>query len=199
MVYSESDVPALAVGELLEGVELLAANPSREVPLRRVEVEARITRQPQVAQIVDVRPAATRVAAGDSVLIEVELQTYRGPRETRAIRLTIPPGTPAGRVAVTVRGGYSTSPSAVVHAELFAEEKTGEPVEEGLPLPEGGSLEEQLETFRTRERNYELVAEFYPPFGPLPRSEEHTSELQSRENLVCRLLLEKKKSTENEH
>src|SRR5690606_42010716 len=33
---------------------------------------------------------------------------------------------------------------------------------------------------------------------PLPlrgdRSEEHTSELQSRENLVCRLLLEKKKT-----
>src|SRR5690606_41961325 len=26
-----------------------------------------------------------------------------------------------------------------------------------------------------------------------PRSEEHTSELQSRENLVCRLLLEKKR------
>src|SRR5690606_29073183 len=30
----------------------------------------------------------------------------------------------------------------------------------------------------------------------LTRSEEHTSELQSRENLVCRLLLEKKKKTE---
>src|SRR5690606_41898062 len=29
-----------------------------------------------------------------------------------------------------------------------------------------------------------------PPF-PCMRSEEHTSELQSRENLVCRLLLEK--------
>src|SRR5690606_40906977 len=29
--------------------------------------------------------------------------------------------------------------------------------------------------------------------GNLIRSEEHTSELQSRENLVCRLLLEKKK------
>src|SRR5690606_24846500 len=29
--------------------------------------------------------------------------------------------------------------------------------------------------------------------GGLGRSEEHTSELQSRENLVCRLLLEKKK------
>src|SRR5690606_41346332 len=34
----------------------------------------------------------------------------------------------------------------------------------------------------------------------LQRSEEHTSELQSRENLVCRLLLEKKKKkTEKKH
>src|SRR5436309_7426774 len=32
-------------------------------------------------------------------------------------------------------------------------------------------------------------------FGRGARSEEHTSELQSRENLVCRLLLEKKKNT----
>src|SRR5256886_13372885 len=35
-----------------------------------------------------------------------------------------------------------------------------------------------------------------PPGVPLPgeiRSEEHTSELQSQSNLVCRLLLEKKK------
>src|SRR5690606_40873692 len=30
-----------------------------------------------------------------------------------------------------------------------------------------------------------------PPASRFPRSEEHTSELQSRENLVCRLLLEK--------
>src|SRR3712207_6961143 len=29
--------------------------------------------------------------------------------------------------------------------------------------------------------------------GMIPRSEEHTSELQSRQYLVCRLLLEKKK------
>src|SRR5690606_41737323 len=31
----------------------------------------------------------------------------------------------------------------------------------------------------------------------MARSEEHTSELQSRENLVCRLLLEKKKKKKN--
>src|SRR5690606_41397278 len=48
------------------------------------------------------------------------------------------------------------------------------------------------------------VGEVLAVFGPvcdfgdraLDRSEEHTSELQSRENLVCRLLLEKKKINE---
>src|SRR3712207_8677106 len=32
-------------------------------------------------------------------------------------------------------------------------------------------------------------------YGPRPRSEEHKSELQSRQHTVCRLLLEKKKSS----
>src|SRR2546430_11448996 len=32
---------------------------------------------------------------------------------------------------------------------------------------------------------------------PRPRSEEHTSELQSQSNLVCRLLLEKKKNDDS--
>src|SRR5688572_31879658 len=49
-----------------------------------------------------------------------------------------------------------------------------------------------------------------PPLPPIPapappamvppiRSEEHTSELQSQSNLVCRLLLEKKNKTSNNH
>src|SRR2546427_5759720 len=37
------------------------------------------------------------------------------------------------------------------------------------------------------------------PWATAPRSEEHTSELQSQSNLVCRLLLEKKKKIGNIH
>src|SRR2546422_8290448 len=37
------------------------------------------------------------------------------------------------------------------------------------------------------------------PRHRLERSEEHTSELQSRLHLVCRLLLEKKKKTNQQH
>src|SRR5690606_41478466 len=39
--------------------------------------------------------------------------------------------------------------------------------------------------------NKESIVKLYQSNVPI-RSEEHTSELQSRENLVCRLLLEKK-------
>src|SRR2546430_3540313 len=39
--------------------------------------------------------------------------------------------------------------------------------------------------------------EFCVQAGTVRRSEEHTSELQSQSNLVCRLLLEKKKKTCN--
>src|SRR5436309_10729001 len=39
-----------------------------------------------------------------------------------------------------------------------------------------------------------LAEEILDRVARLLRSEEHTSELQSRENLVCRLLLEKKKT-----
>src|SRR5206468_5071540 len=41
--------------------------------------------------------------------------------------------------------------------------------------------------------------QFGPCFSRGCRSEEHTSELQSRSDLVCRLLLEKKKKKKNKH
>src|SRR5690606_37608636 len=55
--------------------------------------------------------------------------------------------------------------------------------------PEEGE-EEMLAERRTAMMSHERLAEALSQ-----RSEEHTSELQSRENLVCRLLLEKKKQS----
>src|SRR5947209_14000906 len=42
-------------------------------------------------------------------------------------------------------------------------------------------------------RILQVLPPLLPPEGSPSRSEEHTSELQSRQYLVCRLLLEKKK------
>src|SRR5256886_9445337 len=57
-----------------------------------------------------------------------------------------------------------------------------------LMLDQGMSEDDAVtEAMRIGMRNAGLMQE---------RSEEHTSELQSQSNLVCRLLLEKKKSTQ---
>src|SRR5436309_3654217 len=45
------------------------------------------------------------------------------------------------------------------------------------------------------DQRHQLLAELGLGVVGQRRSEEHTSEFQSRENLVCRLLLEKKKET----
>src|SRR5205085_8979391 len=44
-----------------------------------------------------------------------------------------------------------------------------------------------------RRRTFAIIS--HPDAGKTTRSEEHTSELQSQSNLVCRLLLEKKKKS----
>src|SRR5256884_1274668 len=57
-------------------------------------------------------------------------------------------------------------------------------------LAEGKTLAEAVELIRTA---LGVRARILPMSNdPVPRSEEHTSELQSRLHLVCRLLLEKK-------
>src|SRR5690606_41696666 len=63
-----------------------------------------------------------------------------------------------------------------------------------VPFTDGEIAKKIQELFDLRpyhiEQNLKLR---FPIYSETARSEEHTSELQSRENLVCRLLLEKKK------
>src|SRR5690606_41454177 len=60
--------------------------------------------------------------------------------------------------------------------------------------PEKELTEEDLKIMEALARLNNAKAETNSAFNETARSEEHTSELQSRENLVCRLLLEKKKN-----
>src|SRR5258706_9447299 len=69
-------------------------------------------------------------------------------------------------------------------------------------IPNGGSPEKRFVALPGRVRAQELQSRLLDSrdwLGPEDyrrvRSEEHTSELQSLTNLVCRLLLEKKKKT----
>src|SRR3712207_8890733 len=62
-----------------------------------------------------------------------------------------------------------------------------------LSLPKKG-FEIPVSEWLKRELRETFLDTVAPPAGGGVRSEEHTSELQSRQYLVCRLLLEKKKN-----
>src|SRR2546427_7940445 len=56
------------------------------------------------------------------------------------------------------------------------------------------SCRRSLNRVRLKTHNFPVPAQTVPSLRAI-RSEEHTSELQSQSNLVCRLLLEKKKKS----
>src|SRR3712207_8153625 len=79
------------------------------------------------------------------------------------------------------------------------------PLHDALPIydlvgPAAASEQEAAIRSQARSAEEELVGALLAIAEPIPheaevaRSEEHTSELQSRQYLVCRLLLEKKKT-----
>src|SRR3712207_7209118 len=74
------------------------------------------------------------------------------------------------------------------------------PGPESLPPPPGPSSSDWSSSSRRRKNHTSHTISRptskmrKPTMKIQPRSEEHTSELQSRQYLVCRLLLEKKKS-----
>src|SRR5690606_39418231 len=75
---------------------------------------------------------------------------------------------------------------AIVKDSSF--EKINEVLEKLGAFDDIGNQDVPIERIHDLDLSYDRSAYIYKS-----RSEEHTSELQSRENLVCRLLLEKKK------
>src|SRR5690606_42053805 len=91
---------------------------------------------------------------------------------------------PTRRSSDLRRGRVYPFPSPLHHTALFGGRVTASPARSSSSA---GQLVSRTEPGRR------IVTGDDEKFTVQTRSEEHTSELQSRENLVCRLLLEKKK------
>src|SRR5690606_40652697 len=101
-----------------------------------------------------------------------------------------------------VAGGAGTNAKAVLAARMQGNDPPSTfQVHGGAELNESWVEAEMMEPLNDFYEEYDLMDKFPEELIELvskdgniySRSEEHTSELQSRENLVCRLLLEKKK------
>src|SRR5690606_40244059 len=82
------------------------------------------------------------------------------------------------------------------YEQVITEAEKAKLIWRDIPAPKRGEIVRQLGEKLRQEKDTlgKLVSyEMGKSYQEGLRSEEHTSELQSRENLVCRLLLEKKK------
>src|SRR3712207_7642987 len=86
--------------------------------------------------------------------------------------------------AFSAAGALALGTSAVPAAAAWEPTRT---VEFIIPAGTGGGADQMARMIQGIVQKHNLM----------PRSEEHTSELQSRQYLVCRLLLEKKKKKNN--
>src|SRR5207248_8020201 len=104
--------------------------------------------------------------------------TYRTPPPAMIYTLSLHDALPISEVVEALRP--------------YADSGESQPAQFRMPLSRNQVAENQ----RLDEQKFEKPSEGRPAIGPSTRSEEHTSELQSPYDLVCRLLLEKKKTTD---
>src|SRR5690606_42091298 len=91
-------------------------------------------------------------------------------------------------------GGGALTAWIVGHTERFAAAVSGKPVINWFSFVLNADMYSYFTQYWFPAMPWENPQHYlkYSPISYVGRSEEHTSELQSRENLVCRLLLEKK-------
>src|SRR5207253_7446267 len=110
-------------------------------------------------------------------------------RDRPEVATVIPRRSPVTSILVIQSGALTSRPRTLAFTPAIADDGITR------PLPES-TIPDVISMFRIVTESIRLSENAGDLAGPVAgRSEEHTSELQSRGHLVCRLLLEKKKKT----
>src|SRR3712207_8539058 len=132
----------------------------------------------RLALYADERPVVFALPRGGVPVGAEVARSLGAPLEVIVSRKLGAPGQPEFGIGAVAPGGVRVLNERAVRALDI-----GEDYLDMVSAREAAEVERRLRLFRGEGR-------------PYPRSEEHTSELQSRQYLVCRLLLEKKKEKE---
>jgi hypothetical protein len=109
---------------------------------------------PMAATIVGVHADKDRVNPGDQVEIKVDLRMFRAPDRTVSFTVAVPKDAAAGKIILTVRGGYSEPRTG--------DQDKADNAAQFLPGAQAASLTELLADFTGRSANNELILEYMP-------------------------------------
>lgn len=154
MFYSNDALLKNVNAELVEAVTILMQNKFEPVKLYGITVEAQVSEQAQVAEIVRVQAAKRQVVPGEKLAIDVTMNPYRSDEFTKTIYFTIPKDHPGGRLALQVRGGSSMA----WIIELLRKQQ-----QEGVPAAKNQeksrTLADYVKSANTADKNNEIIVD----------------------------------------
>lgn len=105
MFYSSEAIGVKSVDEFYNILDVLMNNRFINYEIADIQVDASVTKDTKTAMIADATLSPAVAAPGDTIVINVKLQPFRGEPVTKEIFFTVPKEQPLGEVTLEVRGG----------------------------------------------------------------------------------------------
>ena len=105
MFYSADNVSLKSVDEIYNIIDVLMNNRFKDYEIADLQITADVTKKPETAHILDATLTPGVAAPGDTIVVDVRLQPFRGDTITKEVFYTVPKDQPLGKVTLEVRGG----------------------------------------------------------------------------------------------
>ena len=105
MFYSSESISEKTVDEFYNVIDVLMNNRFINYEITDINVETEVTQDKKTAKLVDASASSTIVSPGDTIVVDVTLEPYRGEKINKEVFFTVPKDQPLGKYTLEVRGG----------------------------------------------------------------------------------------------
>ena len=105
MFYSSDSISEKTVDEFYNVIDVLMNNRFINYEITDINVETEITQDKKTAKLVDASASTTIVSPGDTIVVDVTLEPYRGEKINKEVFFVVPKDQPLGKYTLEVRGG----------------------------------------------------------------------------------------------
>lgn len=105
MFYSSDSISEKTVDEFYNVIDVLMNNRFIDYEITDIQVKTKVTQDKKTAKLIDATASSTIVSPGDTIVVDVVLEPYRGDKIVKEIFFTVPKDKPLGTYTLEVRGG----------------------------------------------------------------------------------------------
>lgn len=105
MFYSSESISEKSVDEFYNVLDILMNNRFIDYEIQDINVKASVSQEKGTAKIVDATASPIYVAPGDTIVVDVTLEPFRGEKVKKEVFFTVPEKQALGDITLEVRGG----------------------------------------------------------------------------------------------